>query len=165
MLTQTSELAVNVLLYLGLRGREEGPIGPKEIAVAIGASPTYTSKVCGQLARMNVIRTQRGPSGGIFLTRKPESLTLLEVVEACQGRILPNYCEDVSDRGSVCTYHLTMIELHHAITRILGSCSLADLMARPAPKRSVTMEGHCRITRTWSALQDYLDGKVAAKQE
>ena len=163
MLTQTSELAVNVLLFLGLRGRDEGLVGPREIAEAIGTSPTYTSKVCGQLAKMNILRAQRGPSGGVFLSRKPENLTLLEVVEACQGKILADYCEEVTDKRGVCAYHLTMVDLHNAITGVLSKCTLADLMARPKPTTAAAVEGHCRITKGWSALQDYLDGKVAAK--
>jgi Rrf2 family protein len=164
MLTQTSELGVNVLLYMGLRGRDQGPATPKEIAEAIGTSPTYTAKVCGQLAKMSILRAQRGPLGGVLLVRKPEDLSLLEIVETCQGKILSDYCEEVTDKRGVCAYHLAMVELHSAITGVLKSWTLADMMARPKPAGAATIEGHCRITKGWSALQDFLDGKLQPEE-
>jgi Rrf2 family protein len=162
MLTQTSELGVSVLLFLGLRGRASGPVTPRQIAAAIGTSPTYTAKVCGQLARGHILRSQRGALGGVVLSRKPEELSLLEIVEACQGRILADYCEEVADKRRACAYHVAMVELHAAITGVLKQWTLADLMARPRPSKPAAKEGHCRITKHWSALQDYLDGKLTA---
>jgi Rrf2 family protein len=165
MLTQTSELGVNVLLYLGLRGRDQGPATPREMAEAIDTSPTYTAKVCSQLVKANILRSQRGALGGVLLSRKPEDLTLLEIVEACQGRILADYCEEVTDKRRVCAYHIAMVELQLAITTVLRKWTLAELMLRPKPAGAAAVEGHCRITRGWSALQDFLDGKLQPEPE
>lgn len=157
MLNQTSELGVNILLFLGLRGRDKGVITPREIADAIGASATYTAKVCGQFVRADILRSQRGAQGGVILHRDPAELTLLEIVESCQGKILPDYCEAVTDIRKVCAYHAAMAELHTAITGVLRKWTLRDLMARPRPTKEPAVAGHCLITNRWKSLQAYLD--------
>jgi Rrf2 family protein len=162
MLTQTSELGVNVLLYLGLRGKDRGPITPRQIAEDIGASPTYTAKVCGQLVKSDILRSQRGALGGITLARSPGELSLLQIVEACQGKILADYCNEITDKRRVCAYHAAMAELYQAITGVLGKWTLEALMARPRPALPAAIEGHCLITRGWSALQQYLENTEPA---
>jgi Rrf2 family protein len=152
-ITQTTELAVSILLSLALRGRDVA-VTPREIAEDIGASPTYTAKVCGQLVKAHILRSQRGAQGGVILEKLPESLTLLDIVEACQGRILADYCREVSDLRKVCGYHLAMNELHKAVTGSLQRWTLRDLMRQPHPLLKPDTEGHCLISRTWvSALR------------
>jgi DNA-binding IscR family transcriptional regulator len=53
------------------------------------------AKVLRLLARADLIRSHRGAAGGFELIRAKENLTLLDVVEACQGPIRGNYCAEV----------------------------------------------------------------------
>jgi Rrf2 family protein len=160
VLTQTSEIGVNALIFLGLRGMDKDPVTPRQVADFIGTSPTYTAKVCGQLVKADILRSQRGALGGVLLARKPAELNLLEIVEACQGKILPDYCQAVEDKRRVCAYHAAMVELHTAITGVLKQWTLQDLMARPRPAKTPLIEGHCLITKNWKNLQAFLDGEL-----
>ena len=143
MLTQTTELGVNVLLYLGLEARDEGPVTPRQIAEVISTSPTYTAKVCGQLVKADILRSQRGAAGGVFLARKPSEVSMLDIVEACQGKVLADYCEPVQDLRKVCGYHSAMADLHGVITGVLKAWTLQDLLARPRPSKTSDIQGHC----------------------
>jgi Rrf2 family protein len=160
VLTQTTEIGINVLIFLGLRAGETNPVTPRQIADSISTSPTYTAKVCGQLVKADILRSQRGASGGVLLARKPSELTLLDVVEACQGKLLPDYCEPVKDMRKVCAYHSAMSDLHGVVTGVLKAWTLQDLIARPRPAKTPEIEGHCLITKGWKSLQAYNEGTL-----
>lgn len=133
MLTQTSETAVRALIYLALVQSEE-PLTPRHIAEHLGTSPTYMAKITRQLVKANILRSQRGAAGGVSLARDPEKITLLAVMEASQGLLVGNYCEEISDHlEPVCAFHRAMKEAHHAVVSVLTRWTLADLMARPGP--------------------------------
>lgn len=73
-------MALESLGYIG-RGANDGPIPLKDIASAVKASPTYLSKVLQQLTRAGILTTVMGPHGGYHLSRKPNEIPLLDVVE------------------------------------------------------------------------------------
>ena len=90
MLTQTTITALQALLYLQLHDRG-APIAPGEVAQVLGASSAYLAKINTQLVKAGVLRAHRGTRGGVTFARSPGEIPLLEVVEACQGRILGDY--------------------------------------------------------------------------
>jgi Rrf2 family transcriptional regulator, nitric oxide-sensitive transcriptional repressor len=132
LLTRTSLSALRTLVYLGLR-KEVGPLPLREIAEALKESPTYLAKVTGHLVRARVLRAHRGVLGGVTLARAPDTITLLSVVEACQGDIVGNFCSDASDPALTCAFHQAGLELYDAVVRVLSKWTLADLLRRPFP--------------------------------
>lgn len=144
MLTHTSELGIQALLYLALQGDGE-MIPPRRIAAAIDASPSYMSKVTGLLVRAGILAAHKGARGGVMLSVKPAELSLLEIVEACQGKVLGDFCEPTSKLDQVCAYHRSMAELHDAIIDVLSRWTLADLVAKPLPSPSLAPHVKCKI--------------------
>ena len=144
LINQTSELGLQVLAYLALSSAN-GPVPPRIIAEYIGASPTYTSKVSNLLARAGIVRAHRGANGGILLERKADSITVLEVVEACQGKFLGDYCTPHEDLDEVCGFHLAMHELHQSITHVLEKWTLADIISKPCPSEAIIDAVDCRM--------------------
>lgn len=144
MLSRTAELGVQVLLYLALRDAE-APAPPRKIAEALGSSPTYTAKVAGSLVKAGLLAAVRGARGGVQLSREAGEITLLQAVEACQGRVLADYCAPFEDLTLVCAYHEAMHELHAAITGVLSRHTLADLAARPCPHESIRRQVSCKL--------------------
>ena len=57
------------------------------------------------------------------------------IVEACQGLVIGNYCQDLGpgDSDDVCAFHRAMMEVHQATVGALARWTLADLLARPRP--------------------------------
>ena len=133
MLTQTSETAIKALIYLALYGQEE-PVPPREIAEQIDASPTYMAKITRMLVKANILRSQRGSLGGVKFSRDPDNITLLNVVEACQGLMIGNYCDSIEDHPDpVCAFHQAMMEIHQATMSVLLRWTIGDLARRPVP--------------------------------
>ena len=144
MLTRTTELAIQALLIIGFDTGGE-PVTPKRIADRLACSPTYLSKILGQLARAGILTAVRGARGGVFLGRKPDKIRLLDVVEACQGVILGSFCASPADGLKPCAFHRSMRELHDNTVTILGRWTLADLLASPARCADNDPRTRCRM--------------------
>jgi Rrf2 family protein len=152
MLTRTSEMAIQVLVALALRG-VDGPLSPKALAAPLGVSPTYLAKVTGALGKAGILRAMRGAQGGVLLARKPEEVTLLAIVEACQGRVLADYCEGEAEGHQVCAFHRAMAELHAAVVSTLDRWTLADLLQQPGPAEELKGLVPCKMHRAAEAAR------------
>ncbi len=145
MLNQTTVTALQTLMYLCQR-EEQTPAPPSEIAKQLDASLPYLSKIHTQLVRADLLRAHRGAKGGVTLARAPKDITLLEIVEACQGKVLGDYCQPYDDLTVVCGFHAAMHDLQGAILGSLSRWTLEDLRKRPQP--TGVLEGHttCRMS-------------------
>ena len=89
MLTQTSVTAIRLLLNLGQVPNQTVTL--KEVARQLHVSPTYLVKVAGHLIRADIVQAVRGQRGGVVLKRPPATITLHDIVVACQGAIKGDY--------------------------------------------------------------------------
>ena len=129
MITGTTTLAIRTLLYLAKNTTIVTP--PRRIAEELGESPTYLAKVCGHLVRSGLLRAEKGVKGGVQLGRAPAEITLLAIVEACQGPIVGSYCRTECDASLTCAYHRAAQQLQQAIVAVLSKWTLAQLMKPP----------------------------------
>ena len=132
MLTKTSRSAIRLLTYLGQLGASV-PLSPRVLAEPLGESPTYLAKVAGHLVRAGILQSQRGVAGGMLLSRAPETITMLAIVEACQGTILGDFCDEAPDTAKTCAFHQACAELHDAILGVLSRWTLAEFIQKPRP--------------------------------
>ena len=146
MLTQTSEIAIRALVYLGQSGTDQ-PVPPRLIATAIACSPTYLAKTLRLLGRAGIVRSRKGARGGVWLGRQPSAISLLNIVEACQGLMIADYCEGLGHRysTSVCAFHQAMQDVFDATTTALSRWTLADLLRRPAPTGAPVAGRTCKL--------------------
>ena len=53
---------------------------------------SFLAKIFQDLARAGILRSQRGAGGGFLLARSPDEITILEIIEAIDGRIALQRC-------------------------------------------------------------------------
>ena len=133
MLGKTSISAIRALLLLAGQNVKE-PWSPRRIAEALGESPTYMAKVVRHLVKVGILDAERGVKGGVLLFEDPAKIRLLDVVEACQGKIGADYCRSVPEGTLTCSFHKAAHELHQAITGVLAKWTIADLLAGHFPE-------------------------------
>lgn len=153
MLTRTSELAIKTLVYLTLT-RSEEPRSPRQIAGYLHCSSSYLAKVLRILVGVGILRSVRGVHGGVVFQRDPADVTLLAVVEACQGVILGDYCDESEGDERVCSYHVVMKQLHRVVVETLSSCTIQDLMEVPA--RCTRPPGSSPCKMAFAGCEDWL---------
>jgi Rrf2 family protein len=146
MLTHTSELAIRALIQLGAEDSLE-PTPPRQIAEALGCSPTYLRKTLGLLAKAGILRSRRGVHGGVVLAQAASDVTLLAIVEACQGLLPAAYCQELGPTAlrSACAFHQAMDEVYTATKNALSHWTLADLLEHPGPTDAGYVTS-CRMT-------------------
>ena len=161
MLTKTTISAIRVLVYLGVRSGSD-PISPKRLAEELGESPSYLAKVMRLLVKAGILRAHFGANGGVVLHRSPETISLFNITEACQGAILTNLCAETADLSRACAFHQAGSELHQAIVDVMSRWTLADFVRNPSPS------SHCdeRI-RCWMKpkTQVVLSGRTRSSRK
>lgn len=144
MLTQTSITAVRLLIHIGRESTAE-PTSLKQVAEQLDESPTYVVKIGRHLVRAGILRAQRGKAGGVLLNRAPGQITLLAIVEACQGIFHGTFCQYTDQLDRTCGLHQAGAELHQAVTRTLGHWTLLDLMGKPCPAPQIQGKVSCLL--------------------
>ena len=78
-----------ILAAAEIARRKSSPTGPgvqaSDVAELYDLPTAYAAKVMGQLAKAQILRSDRGPRGGFRLARPPEKINLLEMFEAVHG--------------------------------------------------------------------------------
>ena len=135
MISGTTLSALRALVLLG----QQSPavIPPRRIAEELGESPTYLSKVTTLLVKAGILHAEKGVKGGVRLARPPADVTMLAVVEACQGAVVGAYCQSVCRPSQICAFHQAAQQLETAICETLERWTLEQLLRKPARVQSL----------------------------
>lgn len=131
-------------MYMAQR-TEVDHFSPAEIAKALGASPSYLSKIDTQLVKAGILEAHRGMKGGVSIARHPSMITLLDIVEAVQGRILGDYCTEFHDLDRVCGFHQAMHEVQETLLGTFRKWTLEMLVQRPSPDSALDKMVQCKM--------------------
>ncbi len=122
---------LRILMDLAIH-QSEKPRLIRDIAQSQQISEKYISRLVISLRKAGLIRSIRGVNGGFHLDRKPEDITLLEVVEVMEGPlsivdcvIAPRKCrmhENCAPREVWC-------KLNENIRDLMRQTTLADILA------------------------------------
>jgi Rrf2 family nitric oxide-sensitive transcriptional repressor len=132
-LTQYTDYALRVLMYLGTRPDRFGTI--EGIAAAYGISRAHVMKVAHDLAKLGYIETSRGRGGGLSLARPPHRIRLGEVIKATEPNLalaacFPSGAGDCRVAGP-CALNGILNEALARFFGVLDRYTLADLVRRP----------------------------------
>jgi Rrf2 family protein len=97
---------------------------------------SFLAKIFQDLAKAGLLRSQRGAGGGFALARPPGQITILEIIEAIDGRIALQRClGEVPDceRMEGCALCNLLEQAQDRLKEVFGQTSLADLAARHVP--------------------------------
>ena len=123
---------LRILLDIALHGAAERPRVIREIAQEQGISEKYISRLIIELRRAGLLQSVRGYNGGYVLSREPESVTILEVVEVMEGPMCIVECADGKTCGSgrigTCLVQGLWAKMNEGVRRVFAGYTLRDLM-------------------------------------
>ena len=108
------------------------PTKLREVSAEMGVPRTYVSQILSDLVRANVAVSSAGMHGGYRLARPAAQVSLLEIVEAGEGSLVPErcaLCDGPSRWEEVCPLHDAWGRASRALRTELAATSLAELAA------------------------------------
>lgn len=137
-LTRAADYAVRVMIHMA--GLPPGTRASRsELAEAVECPEQFLSKVLQSLTRAGLVVSHRGNTGGFELPADRRAATMLEVVEALEGRIRLNLCltsEHACTRQAWCPAHDVWAEAQESLVSVLQKATISDLAERAAARKA-----------------------------
>jgi len=73
------------MLYIAMNSSKDENVGLIEIAENQEIPRHFLSKILQQLVKAGLLESMKGPNGGFKLSKKPEKITLLQIIKAIDG--------------------------------------------------------------------------------
>ena len=118
---------------------EGGVLSAAALAEFHGVSTSYLLKHLQALSGAGLLDTVPGPKGGYRLAKKPENITLLDIVLAVEGPAPAFRCAEIRQRGpnplpqryfaKPCGINAAMLKAERAYRAELAKVSIADILA------------------------------------
>lgn len=143
MLTNKGKYGLKALVHLaGLEPGQTASIAG--IAAAENIPKKFLDMILLDLRNAGFVRSKKGPGGGVALARAPDLIRVGDVIRALDGPLAPigcasrsafRPCDDCVDLQT-CPVRLTMIDVRDAISHVLDTMTLAQMVQRSATARA-----------------------------
>ncbi len=129
MLSQSVDYALRAMVFLADNYPQPQTNG--QIAKQTKVPRAYLSKLMQNLARFQLVRSQRGLHGGFVLARDPSEISLLEVVNAVDPFERIQQCPlELETHGvKLCPLHRRLDNALASVEAAFGDTTLAEILA------------------------------------
>jgi Rrf2 family protein len=127
--TKKTDYALRSLQFLARRHFEGAPlpVPVQTISDQCHLSQRFLHGIVSKLSKAKLLRTIPGVKGGVTLSRDPEKITILQIIEAVEGRISLMDCMEHPEQCGDSTGCSIMGVLHTAQAAMMNSLSNTNL--------------------------------------
>lgn len=102
----------------------------EQIAAITKVPAPYLAKIIKSLSRVGIVSSQRGVKGGSHLARSPDSITVLDVMNAVDPLKRIDFCPlGLVNHGiNLCPMHHKLNDAVAVVEKILGESTIEDLI-------------------------------------
>jgi Rrf2 family protein len=131
MISQTAEYALRAIVYLAMN--PGNAFTTQQISLTTKVPAAYLSKVLQSLVRAQLVQSQRGLGGGFLLTKAPEEINILEVLNAVDPIQRIRTCPlGLKVHGTtLCALHKKLDDATAIIEKTFSDTTIAEILARP----------------------------------
>jgi Rrf2 family iron-sulfur cluster assembly transcriptional regulator len=137
MLSNTSKYGIRAVIYIASREAENSKTGLIQISKDLKLPSPFLAKILQQLAKQKILISLKGPHGGFSLQRKPEKISLYDIVTTIDGDgmftdcIIHNTkCGDVENKHKECPVHHDFAEIRKKLIQYFKKTTIADLVEK-----------------------------------
>ncbi len=113
------------------------PVQVKDISRRQNISPRYLEQIFQNLKKSGLLGSKRGPQGGYFLAKKPEQISVKDIVQSAEGGICLVECTDPASKDKKscefdcqCVTQTIWAEANKRLNDYFDSVTLKDLCER-----------------------------------
>lgn len=131
-ISRKGDYAIRGMVYLATQPADKVSL-LSDIAAEMEIPQMFLAKIFQQFNKSGLVKSYRGAGGGFQLGRPAENISLLEIVEAVEGPIVPNRCimaKGMCSRDATCTVHPVWKEVQKSMRDILSKVTLKHLAGR-----------------------------------
>ena len=131
MISQTADYALRAIVHLAKDLNK--PHITRTIAETTKVPGDYLSKVMQTLVKAGFVQSRRGLHGGFTLTRPPDEISILDIVNAVDPLQRIRSCPlDLPEHSEkLCPLHYKLDQAMSGIAQALGSTTIADILVDP----------------------------------
>ena len=129
VIRRNTDYAIRAMTHLAVTCGE-GPVSAATIAAEQDLSQHLASKLLQKLQKAKLVESCMGVKGGFRLSREPAQISLLDVIEAVQGKLALNRCllsASACTRQKVCPVRSRLGEVQETLIGHLKQTTLQDL--------------------------------------
>jgi Rrf2 family protein len=89
-LSEAVSIALHSMILIGRAGNNS--VNVDKLAEITSSSRHHVAKVMQRLAKEGFVGSYRGPNGGFYLLKKANEISLIEIYEAIEGKIVIASC-------------------------------------------------------------------------
>lgn len=131
MISTKGRYALRVMIDLAQNG-DENFVSLKDVAERQNISMKYLEMIVSMLNKGNMVRSQRGKTGGYKLAKTPSEYTVGEILKLTEGTLAPVMCleegAEACERAKDCVTLPLWKELNRIIDKYLDSVTLDDVI-------------------------------------
>lgn len=126
----TTDYAIRIVYYLALK---EETIIASELASVLKIPVNYISKITKKLKAAEIVQACEGIKGGYALMKKPEMISLFDIVSSMEVTMKINRClepDGFCSRNATdyCNVHKALLNVQKTYEDALKSVTIADLI-------------------------------------
>ncbi len=126
--TKKLDYTLSILTYMG---KDQKPSSASAISSTLKLPSAVTASILKTLVNLQLLKSQRGPSGGYYLARDPQLISIFELVEGIDGPFFLTSCMQDSElcaAFSSCNSKWSLFYIQNEILKLLRSISIADMI-------------------------------------
>jgi Rrf2 family protein len=137
-LSKTAGYAMHALSFIGTAAPKSCLVS--EIASKLDLPRPYLAQIINQLTYQGLVTTKRGYRGGVTLAKRPEEISLLEIVKATDGNSPASHCVFGLEKcplHETCPGHVPWNRVRDQIEELLDKTLLSDVMKSSGSAKSL----------------------------
>lgn len=109
-----------------------GPIPLRNIAAKQDLSDNYLEQLFSTLRKDELLNSVRGAQGGYMLARRPDDITVGDILRSLEGDLSPADCasDEAIDciKEDSCATKMVLVKIKNSIDEVIDSITLADMI-------------------------------------
>ena len=107
------------------------PVSLNTISEKSNLSELYLEQIFSVLKKKGIIKSIRGVQGGYFLSKKPEEISVGEIIKALEGELTPSKClidEGYCDMLDRCPTYMIWDKIKKSIDDVIDNTTVQDMV-------------------------------------